>query len=369
MFCRNCGQEQIDGVQVCAECGQTLPAVVPEATIVEPPVVDPPVFGTTLAVSGGSSIRSRLHPRNVVEIMDESFKLYREHWKLLIQLGLFVYPPVALALLIFSLVSPMQIHPGNDPAELPGKMRALAAMMVALVPYVLLTTYAFATMVRAVSASYLRKPTILKELLKPNDRIWGYLGAQMIAVLMIVGVLIATIVPTACLCAGAAGVTGHGHGVGLLGMILVVMLLAALAAFVCLSLGIYVMVVGPVAIVEGRGAWGSVKRSFSLIKGFYWKAAGLLALSTLLAGVLSNLIRLPYTAISIMHAVSAPGTPFVPGTGLLTLDSVLVMVSLILVQPLVLLPIMLFYYDLRIRKEGFDLQMLAEQLGYGVVTE
>jgi hypothetical protein len=45
------------------------------------------------------------------------------------------------------------------------------------------------------------------------------------------------------------------------------------------------------------------------------------------------------------------------------------MVSLILVQPLVLLPIMLFYYDLRIRKEGFDLQMLAEQLGYGVVTE
>jgi len=114
-------------------------------------------------------------------------------------------------------------------------------------------------------------------------------------------------------------------------------------------------VAGATAALESGSSSEAVKRSWTLTKGFRWKALGL--------GVISLAV--------IMVLYLAAG--FVGGLlgGLLGVGDVLLAVFgasvSLLIYPLFSCVFTLFYYDLRVRKEGFDLEMLSQQLGVPAV--
>ena len=109
----------------------------------------------------------------------------------------------------------------------------------------------------------------------------------------------------------------------------------------------YALVV-PVVLVEGRKAAPSLRRSCELVKDNRWKVFAVLlivsALQWLLGFGVGSLSRLFLTLES--------------GSGSLmrwTLENV----TTIFLTPLGIIADILLYYDFRIRKEGFDLEMLS----------
>jgi uncharacterized BrkB/YihY/UPF0761 family membrane protein len=95
----------------------------------------------------------------------------------------------------------------------------------------------------------------------------------------------------------------------------------------------------------------ALRRSWDLTRGFRWKALRLWVIAlALLAGLV------------IGAGILAAGVEALLGKGEVLSTVVGALVSL-LIYPLLSCVFTLFYYDLRTGKEGFDLEMLSQQLG------
>lgn len=105
-------------------------------------------------------------------------------------------------------------------------------------------------------------------------------------------------------------------------------------------------VVSQVVVLEGVSADIALKRSWQLTKGFKWKVFGLACVAFLL-------IFLPAIVFSFL-AGTIPGGE--------TSSSIIDDFVSLIITPLFTCAFTLLYYDLRVRKEAFDLEMLSRQL-------
>ena len=105
------------------------------------------------------------------------------------------------------------------------------------------------------------------------------------------------------------------------------------------------------AALESGTASEALRRSWDLTKGFKLKALAL--------GVVSiGLILVVYLGAGVLGGIMGE----VVG-GLDVVLAVLAACVSLLIYPVISCVFTLFYYDLRVRKEGFDLEMLSRQLG------
>ncbi len=114
------------------------------------------------------------------------------------------------------------------------------------------------------------------------------------------------------------------------------------------------MLIVPAIMVEGLRAGPSLKRSWHLVKGHRGKVFAVMLVIHLLAMLvglgIGNLAKL------VFNLDSAGGS---------VLGHALDNVVSILLTPLGVVASILLYYDLRIRKEGFDLEMLSGSFAVG----
>lgn len=113
----------------------------------------------------------------------------------------------------------------------------------------------------------------------------------------------------------------------------------------------------PALVLEpGVGAAGSLRRSWALTRGSRWRIFALL----LTVGVL---LYVPFIGVGALAALVLPGGP----PGAVAPAAVLVTLALsgviqMFVFPLFYCVVTVAYYDLRVRREGFDLEVLASTL-------
>ena len=107
-------------------------------------------------------------------------------------------------------------------------------------------------------------------------------------------------------------------------------------------------------VVEGLSATGAMDRSWQLTRGHRWKAFWTMVVAlvliyvvTLAAGLLGGLLA---TVLGVDALVA-----------LVVVGAITALLSLF-VYPYIYAAITVLYYDLRVRKEGFDLEMLESQL-------
>lgn len=146
----------------------------------------------------------------------------------------------------------------------------------------------------------------------------------------------------------------------LLGVLIIFMLGSLVFSTIAAGIGLLVFIPGivvyvwfclaaPVVIIEREGGFGALKRSRVLVKGFFDKAFFLVVWLTLAeAFVVILVLSLP------LLIGSFPGFP-----------SLLSFLSICLALPINAFRIIsttMLYYDLRVRKEGYDLQILAQEL-------
>lgn len=108
-------------------------------------------------------------------------------------------------------------------------------------------------------------------------------------------------------------------------------------------------------VLENEGVTGGMGRSRSLVKGNLGKVFAVGFLASIIVGIIGIIVALP------LQAASAFLTQQSIFLGQLA-NTIGEMLGNILGVPISAAAIILLYYDLRIRKEGFDLEMLAQNL-------
>jgi Membrane domain of glycerophosphoryl diester phosphodiesterase len=112
----------------------------------------------------------------------------------------------------------------------------------------------------------------------------------------------------------------------------------------------------PAFVFERTGIFRSLGRSFELVKGRFWATFLLWFVSFLLFVVFGAILGF---ALGALAAVAA-GDSVLAGAVAMTLIELLVYV---LLTPILASVLSVLYFDQRVRKEGFDLQLLAHGLG------
>jgi hypothetical protein len=125
--------------------------------------------------------------------------------------------------------------------------------------------------------------------------------------------------------------------------------------------GIYLMVAlsvsVPALILEGHKGTKALGRSRDLIKGRWWPTAGVYFLGLVLVPIVVGVILGFIFGAAIPETESVTSFLFLQGTQEALID--------IISAPLQAAVITVLYFDLRVRKEGFDLQLLAERMDSG----
>lgn len=109
-------------------------------------------------------------------------------------------------------------------------------------------------------------------------------------------------------------------------------------------------------VIERRGPFAALRRSIRLVRGRWWATAGVLLVANVMVSVLGSALQGLLTALALTS--SHPSVLF--AVAIVTLSA---LISGILLAPFTATVTAVLYYDLRVRREGYDLQLLAEQLG------
>lgn len=275
-----------------------------------------------------------LRPLSIGEILDRTFSLYRQHF--LLFLGISAIPHVIT--LAFGL---LQILVFQHPviASRSGEARpvlvstfgfagGIAINVLAIVIAVLVYLLSQGGTISAVSELYLGRTTTITEAFR---RTWSEIGS-------LFGVVVLNVLATA----GAAL------------LLIIPGIYVACRLLVCL----------PAAIVEGRGPRESLSRSWDLTKGYAGRSAILLLLYVVISLSLGALVG----SLLLFGALSAKDDPAMFRMWL-AINQVLSTCLDILIVPILLIGTAIFYFDLRVRKEAFDLQFLmdptSERVGGG----
>jgi hypothetical protein len=135
--------------------------------------------------------------------------------------------------------------------------------------------------------------------------------------------------------AGIGVLTASSVGIALAGWI-VIALMSSLAVYVFVRFAF----VTYIALLEQKGPYVSLARSWSLTSGAWWRTFGLLALITLLVGVVQIALDLATGSLPELSAL----------------------LSIVVVTPLTVIGNALIYLDLRARKEDYTLEGLDKDL-------
>jgi hypothetical protein len=117
----------------------------------------------------------------------------------------------------------------------------------------------------------------------------------------------------------------------------------------------------PVLLVEGVRGRGALGRSFGLVKGRWWKTFGTLAVGFVLASIVSALVQ----GVFLVGILVGGDNDAV----VLVLSAIAGVVGLAITTPFQAALLTVVYFDLRVRKEGFDLELLAQGIGAGATGE
>ena len=251
---------------------------------------------------------AELCPLSLGELLDRTFSYYRSHFWLFV--GIMAVPQTILSVALLCVGS---------------ETTAAAMIFLALLPvYTATYTAALAATVFAVSDLHLGRPaSVATAYARARGRFWRLLW---VAILWVVSVAL-----------GTALVLIPG---------IIIMVRASLAI--------------PAAMLEQQKGWKAVQRSESLTTGYNWRIFLVFFLFFIIYDAALLIFSLPSAAAEyFLHdpsrwasVLSILGT-FLPG---------------LFVAPLIMVALTLVYYDLRVRKEGFDLQLMMAALDQTTVA-
>jgi len=277
-----------------------------------------------------------LGPRNVGDILKETFAIYGKNFWRLASIVASVQVPliIVVVIIVFAVMMPIFSQLGSETffptlSQLYPLVPAyIVLLLVSLVAGVLLQ----GAIIHAVSEQYFQHPINIGRAFRFSwQRMPNMLGAVLLVGVAVAGILLIAIgIPVAIYFTKI--ITVDYRQLIIMGIALVAIVYPAVVYLsVMWAFAIYT------ALLEGCGPTSALSRSMALVKGSWWRVLGITILLTLIVFAINFVIG------------------FVPILGAL--------VAAILSPPITAIGITLLYFDLRVRKEGYNLDALANELG------
>jgi len=258
---------------------------------------------------------TKLNPRNIGDILGDTFRIYgRNFWELL-AISAIVLGVLGVIGIIADLGSLSLIMTWGEIEALAGWI--IAGLIILVVANTLGGILVVGALIHAVSEQYLRQRISIGQAYGfAWRRLGAMLGAGILAFLAIGGIIAISVVVAAF---------------SWVGWILVVVgSCASIYLIICWTF------ILPAALLEDLGPTAALSRSSALVKKNWWRVLGIMLVVAIISGVISAILGM------------------IPTVGAL--------LGSILVTPIYTIASTLLYYDLRVRKEEYSLEVLASEL-------
>jgi hypothetical protein len=257
----------------------------------------------------------RLEPLGVGQTIDASIRLYRSCWKTLMVIAATILVP-------FQLLQQFLIHVTRHPVLIGGRVYQDQANLgvtsiLLIVSFVILQPLMQASLTRAIAWIYLGEKVTARDAIRFA---LSKLGWVILAVF-------------------------------LAGLLTAVGAIALLIGAVFVYVRLYFVI--PAVIIEDQKG-SALSRSWRLTKGRWWHTFGATVLAGILAGIVSGILSIPSIAIAVGGG---------NGSFMWVVQAVLGSIATVIVAPFTVGVTVLLYFDARIRKEGFDLAVMAREVG------
>lgn len=270
---------------------------------------------------------AEMRPMSLGELLDRTFTLYRRNFLLFV--GIMAVPQVII--LIASLLPELIVRGGgtakaDSAAAAAFGLGALVSSLLLVIVYWSMLALSQAATVFAVSEITLGRPTsAMASYSRVRGKVW-----RMMDVLFSTGLRI------------------------MIGFLLFIIPGILLALRYCIAV--------PSAVLEDLKAREAMKRSTDLTEGRRGDAFLILLLTVVVTWIASLLFNVPVGFLVLTYAREGSSPLWVN-----ILANLAEFLSATLVGPIGTIGMALFYYDCRVRKEAFDLQVMLSALGPGNV--
>lgn len=320
--------------------------------------------GQPTPVTGGAVVRGQywnafkpgvvsLRPMSLGDVFGGSFALLRFNPKATMGLtGIAVVLGVALAIPL-TLLSARTLDEA-DGAEADALTLYFGAMMFGSLPGLLTNLLVAPLLIRVTYEAIIgNQASIADAWTTTRSRILPYIGATIVTAVMLGLVPVASTVLMIALAANS-----DTQSVGIVLSLFAVIMIASTAAVVWLAIKLFAL---PAAIVlEGSGVFASIRRSWELTKGSFWRILGYLILGGLAAALIRYAIQVPVSLLLLVLGTAwtdtAQGELFVATVSQVGGQ----LLGVVITVPFLTAFTTLLWADLRIRREGFDLALIEQ---------
>jgi len=300
----------------------------------------------------------RMRPMGIADILDETVELYKTSFVLLVGIAAVVYVPYSiferyyLTPLIGTVARP---GPQNTP-DLSNMFFLLGATAISYLYLMVATPFVTGAMTYAVSERFLgRRTTVLSSFKQVFSA--SVFGQLLLVVLLQTGALaIPMVIMGIVIFASAMAVTMSHAALYIAIPIAVVFVLGS--AFAAAYLLLRLALVGCSVVVERRGIGHALSRTWTMMTGNMLKCFVLFFVAGLVTAIVSWVSTIPTQTLittSMLRGGSASQV-------ILIIHTIIGVISTTVLAPVMSIVTILLYYDIRIRKEGFDLELLASEL-------
>jgi hypothetical protein len=301
---------------------------------------------------------TRLRPRTVGELIDGAFRLYRRHFRTFLVIVAVVYLPLQLLdyLADVFLLGTYDAPDGEFGARRIGSQ--MSTFQASYRTYLLTYFGYFAAWPLTVAVARILVGdtiTVREAYREAGHRMRDLLGLIGLQLLILFGAASPLLVTIPAIALG---------GSGALGVAVAASCLLAVLLIIYSIIQVRLQVILPAAVNEDLSPRQALRRSWELTDGYWWRTVAL----AVVLGILNAVVVLgPATLLAGIVNALAPvdvytNQAIIEGVGIITT---------IIFLPVEITAIALYYYDQRVRKEGFDLDEAitrsfgaAEQMDY-----
>jgi hypothetical protein len=307
-----------------------------------------------------------LRPSTLGEILDRTAQLYRRNFWMFAGVAALpvgaMFAIGAIAVAVITAVG-VAVRTANSSSPVAIGFVALAVVLVVMPLYVAAAVFSYAGLTEAAEKVHRGEKMTIRGVLKSvRPWFWRYLW------FLILQGIVTALVPGAI--AGAVIglllflIPGAGAAAGVaIGFVIFVIAVGALGVIVWRVLGYSIGL--PVCVVEKKPAWESLKRAWELSKGTRGRIFVMILLIVALSIAASLIAAIPFLIIVAVNTSVGNGAAY-SSTAFVIAEIVRVVgdfILQVLIAPISAIALVLFYYDQRIRKEGFDIEWMMQQAG------
>ncbi len=293
-----------------------------------------------------------LQPLSLAELLDRMFSLYRRNF--LLFFGIMLLPSllamaagILMAVLQMPMIGPRPASPAVNLTLVGG---ALGGFMVAMAAYWIVYAVALGASTFAVADVYLgRTATITASYRRIRGRVGRLLWLMVLVAVRVFGVIALLSIGFVLL---MPPMIGRGPLAGVAALLMVLVLFPAIFVLMVWLMIRYSVSI-PSLVLEDVRAGQAIRRSVQLIKGNYLRCFLLLLLTLVITYVSLTIFQGPFYIALFLTARHGQMAVW-----LLSLSSVFGALGQALSAPLIMIGLVLLYYDIRVRKEAFDLQLM-----------